>query len=608
MDVAVVGATYMGPVYLDAVLAAWVTCRLFSHAWIMYLNHFNLSERPFSITPDPRFLYMSARHREALAHLLYGLGEGGGFVQLTGEVGTGKTTICRCLLEQVPDNVDVAMVLNPKVTATELIATVCDELGVSYPAACNSIKVLVDVLNRYLLDAYARGRRTVLIIDEAQNLSADVLEQVRLLTNLETSTQKLLQIILIGQPELRDSLARDDMRQLSQRVTARYHLDPISRDEADAYIRHRLQICGASQTIFNKRSVDRIHELSGGIPRLINVLCDRAMLGAYVEGTSLVDNKVVRKAAREVLNPNTTNAMTSWWLPALAGGLFILVLAAVAWQYRPWQMKSDAALPQAASKGALTEGSVEMAAAVAVDALKPSAQRDVPDVDVGDMPPTDSASGPAPGPAVTMESLLASADSTWYRKAWKELFAAWAVDLPANVKPDFCEFALQYGLLCLEEQGNWNRLRQFNRPAVLTLTAADGSRIPVFLRHLDGSLLELVMGDALYRATVEQVDRIWYGDYSLLFQSTPGGRLYLKMGDRSPDVKWIRQQLEIVQGVRIPVADANLFDYQLQKQVLEFQRSRGLVADGIVGRNTLIHLNSSSGREDVPVLRPVPPD
>ena len=246
----------------------------------MYLEHFNLTERPFSITPDPRFLYMSARHREALAHLLYGLGDGGGFVQLTGEVGTGKTTICRCLLEQIPDNVDLALVLNPKVTAIELIATVCDELGVVYDEKDVSVKSLTDVLNRYLLDAYARGRHTVLIIDEAQNLSADVLEQVRLLTNLETSTQKLLQIILIGQPELRTLLAREDMRQLAQRVTARYHLEPISREETSAYIKHRLQICGTSQPVFNKRALDRIQQLSGGIPRLINVLCDRSMLGA----------------------------------------------------------------------------------------------------------------------------------------------------------------------------------------------------------------------------------------------------------------------------------------------------------------------------------------
>lgn len=564
----------------------------------MYLKHFDLSERPFSITPDPRFLYMSARHREALAHLLYGLGEGGGFVQLTGEVGTGKTTICRCLLEQVPENVDIAMVLNPKVTATELIATVCDELGVGYDAECSSIKVLVDILNRYLLDAYARGRRTVLIIDEAQNLSAEVLEQVRLLTNLETATQKLLQIILIGQPELRTLLARDDMRQLSQRVTARYHLEPISREEADAYIRHRLQICGASKTIFDKRSVDRIHELSGGIPRLINVLCDRALLGAYVEGRSQVDSKVVGKAAREVLADESASHAASWLLPALAAGSLILVLAFFAFRYLPWPATGMFTLSSAPGNVDLSPGSVETAAAVAADAFKPDAQAASP-VAVKD----DSQAGGAADTAVTLENLLESADGSWYRAAWKELLAAWAVDLPENVKPDFCDYALQYGLLCLEEQGNWNNLRKFNRPAVLHLTTADGRRIPVLLRHLDGSQADLVLGDALYRTTVEQVDPFWYGDYSLLLQTTPGGRLFLKMGDRSPDVNWIRHQLEIVQGVHIPATDANLFDYPLQKQLLEFQRSHGLVADGIVGKNTLIQLNSSSGREGVPVLQ-----
>ncbi len=569
----------------------------------MYLKHFDLSERPFSITPDPRFLYMSARHREALAHLLYGLGEGGGFVQLTGEVGTGKTTICRCLLEQVPDNVDIAMVLNPKVTATELIATVCDELGISYPAESNSIKVLVDILNHYLLDAFARGRRTVLIIDEAQNLSADVLEQVRLLTNLETATQKLLQIILIGQPELRRLLARDDMRQLSQRVTARYHLEPISRDEADAYIRHRLQICGASKTLFDKRSVDLIHTLSGGIPRLINVLCDRALLGAYVEGSTEVNSRVVRMAAREVLAEDREKAATSWWLPVLAGGLLLAVLAVVAWQYLPWPTASKSALSPAAGRADPVAESVDLAAAVASEALEPA------------RPPV-SAAAPAavmaqeskPQPATTLDSLLASADGSWYRTAWTGLFAAWAVDLPASVKPDFCDFALQYGLLCLEEQGNWNSLQHFNRPAVLRLTATDGSRIPVFLRHLDGSEVELMMGSALYRTTIEQVDRYWFGDYSLLLQATPTGRLYLKMGDRSPDVNWIRQQLEIAQGVRIPAADPDLFDFALQKQVLAFQRSQGLMADGIVGKNTLIQLNSSTGREGVPLLKPARTD
>lgn len=566
----------------------------------MYLKHFDLSERPFAITPDPRFLYMSARHREALAHLLYGLGEGGGFVQLTGEVGTGKTTICRCLLEQVPENVDVAMVLNPKVTATELIATVCDELGVAYPAGCDSIKELVDILNHYLLDAFARGRRTVLIIDEAQNLSADVLEQVRLLTNLETATQKLLQIILIGQPELRKLLARDDMRQLSQRVTARYHLEPISRDEADAYIRHRLQICGASNTIFDRRAVDRIHELSGGIPRLINVLCDRSLLGAYVEGNARVDGKIVRKAAREVLAEEAESSRSRRWLPVMAGAGFVLVLAVAAWRFLPWPASGESNLVPATGSAKISSESAGLAATLAFDALEPTGVSPLPVA--GKTADVTVEADSKVNTEATLGTLLEAANSSWNRAAWEELFAAWAVDFPASVQSDFCAYALQFGLLCLEEQGNWNSLRKFNRPAVLRLMTPDGGRVSVFLRHMEGSEVELVMGKALYRTSISQVEPYWYGDYSLLLQATPNGRLYLKMGDRGPDVKWIREQLESVQGVRIPAADANLFDFALQRQVLDFQRSEGLVADGIVGKNTLIHLNTSAGRDGVPVL------
>ena len=564
----------------------------------MYLKHFNLVERPFSITPDPRFLYMSARHREALAHLLYGLGEGGGFVQLTGEVGTGKTTICRCLLEQVPDNVDIALVLNPKVTATELIATVCDELGIEYPVENSSIKILTDLLNRYLLDAYARGRRTVLIIDEAQNLSTDVLEQVRLLTNLETSTQKLLQIVLIGQPELRSLLARDDMRQLSQRVTARYHLEPISRDEADAYIRHRLQICGSSQNIFNKRAVDRIQQLSGGIPRLINVLCDRAMLGAYVEGKTEIDQKVVRKAGKEVLAQSVDETKPDSRIPLAVTGVGALALVMVlVFFYQPWQRTgTDVVLPEQA--GAVATPAAAGDAGVMTTAIpQPQAT-----ATAAEEPVTESATLATP----SMASLLLESGSSSYRAAWTELFALWSVILPASVKPDFCDFARQYGLLCLLEQGNWNTLRQFNRPAILKLAAPDGRRVPVVLQHLDDDVIELIIDNELYRMSMEQVESYWYGDYVMLLQIPPGGRLYLKVGDRNTDVAWVREQLATVLdqllGADIPAADPLYFDYSLQKQVLEFQRRRGLAPDGIVGKNTIIQLNSGSAGDDVPRL------
>ncbi len=561
----------------------------------MYLEYFKLAEQPFSITPDPRFLYMSARHREALAHLLYGLGEGGGFVQLTGEVGTGKTTICRCLLEQVPDNVDVAVVLNPKVTAQELLATVCDELGIANPGDNASIKSLIDILNRYLLDAHARGRRTVLIIDEAQNLSADVLEQVRLLTNLETSTEKLLQIILIGQPELRELLARADMRQLSQRITARYHLEPISREEADAYIRHRLQICGSSQNLFSKRAVDRIHKLSDGIPRLINVLCDRALLGTYVEGRGMVDHRVVNKASSEVLADSGDEKKTRAWLPLLAGGLVVALLAGAAVFYQPWQRLLEPVAVSASKQTTVTDKApVNLPSAAPVESIVAAVEA----VDVG----SDDDQEDAEPAMVSLGERLQAADSSWYRTAWQALFTRWRVVLPDTVKPDFCNYAREYGLLCIVGQGDWNTLRELDRPAVLTLTREDGARVPVFLQAMQGTMLEMDIGGELYRLETGQVGNYWFGDYAVFVQTPPGGRMFLKVGDRDADVAWLREQLEIAQGVGIPAADALLFDYPLQKQVLAFQRAHGLLPDGIVGKNTLIHLNTAIDREDVPRL------
>ncbi len=250
----------------------------------MYLSFFGLSEKPFAITPDPRYLYLSERHAEALAHLLYGINESGGFIQLTGEVGTGKTTVVRTLLSRVPHHADVAVILNPRVTPVEFLLTICEELGLGVDEANrNSVKEMVDALNRRLLSAHADGRRVIVIVDEAQNLSAEVLEQVRLLTNLETPTQKLLQIILIGQPELRELLDRTDLRQLAQRITGRYHLKPLSREETQQYVRHRLRVAGAADEIFTPAALREVHRLSAGVPRVINVCCDRALLGAYTQ-------------------------------------------------------------------------------------------------------------------------------------------------------------------------------------------------------------------------------------------------------------------------------------------------------------------------------------
>jgi general secretion pathway protein A len=288
----------------------------------MYQQYFGFIKPPFSIAPDPHNVYMSLQHREALAHLLFGVTAGGGFVLLTGEIGTGKTTMCRCLLEQLPPTCDVAFIFNPKLTALDLLLTICDELHIELGAAVKSTKTLVDCINAHLLAAHANGRNTLLIIDEAQNLSADVLEQMRLLTNLETNECKLLQIILLGQPELRQKLARPELAQLAQRIIARFHLGPLSKSDLASYVSHRMTTAGSQRQLIPRSLLPALFRASHGVPRLVNVVCDRALLGAYVEGKQQVDGKVLAKAVREVRGEESVSTgawSASRWGLASAG-------------------------------------------------------------------------------------------------------------------------------------------------------------------------------------------------------------------------------------------------------------------------------------------------
>ena len=306
----------------------------------MYEAYFGLSERPFSIAPDPQYLYMSTRHKEAMAHLSYGLSQGGCFIVLTGEVGTGKTTLCRNLLDQLPENVDVALILNANINEKELLQTICDELQIKYQQKASQ-KQLLDLLNQYLLASFAKNRHTVLIIDEAQLLSRDVLEQIRLLTNLETTKSKLLQIILIGQPELNDLLSRNDLRQLAQRVTARYHLGSLQQSEIEDYVNTRLAVAGCKKPLFSKQALHKMHALTDGIPRKINVLADHALLAAYSQTVPLVDSKTVKRIADEVfihsssqggkldlLLAHTMQRLRNWWIPL---ALLVLVNIGLWW-------------------------------------------------------------------------------------------------------------------------------------------------------------------------------------------------------------------------------------------------------------------------------------
>src|SRR5512138_3585629 len=335
----------------------------------MYTSFFGLQEKPFAITPDPRYLYLSERHAEALAHLLYGINEAGGFIQLTGEVGTGKTTVIRSLLEQLPGHAEVALILNPRITPAEFLLTICEELHLPVPdGGRSSTKVLMDVLGHYLLEAHARGRRVVLIVDEAQNLSFETLEQVRLLTNLETATTKLLQIILIGQEELRALLEQPDLRQLAQRITGRYHLSPLSSDETAGYVKHRMRVAGATAEAFTPSALREIHRLSGGIPRVINVICDRALLGAFTQEDHRAGAALIRQAASEVYGRPVPAPWLKWTTSAAVAAAIALVGVA-AWMYlgsRPDATATEAtAKADVASAAPAVEPATTVAAAPA---------------------------------------------------------------------------------------------------------------------------------------------------------------------------------------------------------------------------------------------------
>src|SRR5579871_2624127 len=398
----------------------------------MYLTFFGLNEKPFAITPDPRYLYLSERHAEALAHLLYGINEAGGFVQLTGEVGTGKTTIIRSLLAQTPKNAEIALILNPRMTAPEFLLTICEELGIGVQdEATNSLKDLVDILSHYLLRAHGHGKRVVLVVDEAQNLAPEVLEQVRLLTNLETNTQKLLQIILIGQPELRELLGRNELRQLAQRITGRYHLNPLTYEETAAYVRHRLRVAGATTDIFTAPALAEVYRLSGGVPRVINVVCDRALLGGYSTDRHRVTGSLVRHAAAEVFG----RRFTPQWLPWLATAAAALVMAsgiAVLWSYKPWS--SHAAV--AATVAAATVVSPPAKKSVAMPIVRATAPSDPAPAGA----PTSSGKSSSPRAVLTghelTDLLTHHGNETDMDSAFGKLFGLWKIRyVPASVDP-----------------------------------------------------------------------------------------------------------------------------------------------------------------------------
>ncbi len=536
----------------------------------MYAPFFGLKQAPFSIAPDPHYLFMSERHREALAHLLYGLDGGGGFVLLTGEIGAGKTTVCRCFLEQIPANCNVAYIFNPKLTVPELLQAICDEFHAPVPSGAQTVKDYVDPLNAFLLAQHAAGRNNVLIIDEAQNLSADVLEQLRLLTNLETRERKLLQVVLIGQPELRGMLARPELEQLAQRVIARFHLGALSEAETAQYIRHRLNVAGLTGALpFDTASLRLVHQLTRGVPRRINLLCDRALLGAYASGQAQVTRAIVRQAAAEVFDaqhdvPAPTRPSTPVVL-ALA-----VLAAAVAGAGLTWglQRQSQAGAPAVsmAAPAASSPASVASAAAPAASAA--------------------SSAEPAPAPLSLAEWTPRDSD------AWAGLAQRWGLPLPALADP--CAAAAQRGLQCYRSSnGSLSLIRLIDRPVLLTLQRSGrpaALAALVGLDGMDGQWATLLVDGTPRRVAVSELAGAWRGEFTTFWRVPPG---YANRADNGAPLRdWLAAQLA---GLAGPAASAPLGGAELSAQVQAFQASQGLQPDGRVGPITLMQINRATG-------------
>lgn len=550
----------------------------------MYASYFGLKQQPFSIAPDPRYLFMSERHREALAHLLYGLGGGGGFVLLSGEIGTGKTTVCRLFLEQVPANCNVAYIFNPKLTVMELLQSVCDEFHIPVPhheLSRATVKDYLDPLNRFLLEAHAAGRNNVLIIDEAQNLSAEVLEQLRLLTNLETSERKLLQIVLIGQPELRGMLARPELEQLAQRVIARYHLDALTPAETAHYVRHRCEVAGLSRPLpFERKALQRVHQLSRGVPRRINLLCDRALLGAFANSQAAVSRATVDQAAAEVFDVPVA-APAAWRRTAavlglgLAAGMGVVATA-------NHLMRDGAVLAVKPVSAAAADAAVPAAAAVP-PVMAPVAIAS---------PASDALAAPAAAPA-----LLRDLD-----RAWRELAQDWKTQAGEG---EPCK-ALQKELLqCFSKNLNLALIRELGRPGILTLDAGSGAPSYAVLTALTRDSATLRAAGTEQTVTLSALAARWHGDFATLWRLPPGYTANMGSSPGGETLDWIAARLAAIDGSAAPARGRATDLAALKTRLRSFQLAQGLVPDGQVGPMTFMQLNRVAG-VDEPHLRTQP--
>ncbi|TQV74875.1 AAA family ATPase [Aliikangiella marina] len=540
----------------------------------MYLEYFSLKERPFSISPDPRFLFMSNRYREALTHLTYGIQEGGGFVLLTGEVGTGKTTVCRCLLQQLPKDTRLAFVLNPKLNSRELLATICDEFKIEYPENCESLKVLTDKLTTFLLACHQQDLNVVVMIDEAQNIETEVLEQIRLLTNLETNQKKLLQVILVGQPELQEKLAQRDLRQLAQRITARYHLRPLNLKETIAYILHRTRIAGSQRALFSRQAVEHLHAKTQGIPRLINTICDRALMAAANRQKKNVDKKIIAEAVIEVMGTPVSQVSNkidlTQWIKPVAASVGVLAIAFAAF----WMGKQG--------------GDSQQPAGLSISNKTAPKESD------------SKASSVSQGSVNLVERLIG--DQSWDyngQRSFTHLFNLWQIEYSAISHGEACQYAETYGLKCSRTIGNWQQLREFNRPALLKFSAGLQGEFWGLLRQLKGLEATVQFGDKISQIKLDELSSVWTGEYIALWQAPEGFTGDVKLGDSGEVVAWLSSNL--IELSQSSGSVQNTFDAQLQNQLKAFQSRKNIRADGIAGMRTILKINAET-LQGIPLL------
>ncbi len=605
----------------------------------MYERYFNFSENPFTIAPNPRYFYLSEQHREALAHLQYGLNENGGFILLTGEVGTGKTTAWRCLVENLPTDVDLAIVLNPRINETELLETICDELGIVYEQN-SGIKQLSDVLNRHLLETYARRRRTIVIVEEAQNLDTEVLEQLRLLTNLETNESKLLQIILIGQPELLEKLADSRLRQLRQRIIAHFHLKPFNLNDVRAYVHHRLSVVGAPSRLFSDSAVRKLAKYSQGIPRLINLICDRALLGCFSEERGYVDTRIVSRAAREVFGTHRfskrKNALSvampsskqtdnrrnytrpvAWFAAATATLVAVTVAINLAPPHLPILFNDNNLSSNTAEHTlnvAETNDSEIAGNSIGMDHLSTLAQgdtqEDINDDEIADNPEridylsaltyrdtsnTDATPQEVEPVASLWQDRLAVASRK--RDPYHTLFGLWGIELPEVLEQSPCEYALGHQLDCWHRRGGINSIKRMNRPALLKMISTEGQLFYAVLKAIDKSdRLRLVAADQTIDLTEDKLDDVWTGEYTLLWKRPENYRDTIYPGDTDQTVGWLSEQLASLTDYGPPIKESLSYDYDMENHIRLLQKRCGIFVDGLVGRETLIKINTLTGK------------